>query len=199
MGIGTDGCSVIVSLVGGAVQKIQLYAKNAIHCPCANHALNLSISKSSLVQSIKNSVGLMKEIIKFFYCSSKRNFILKTILDAQPRLQSLCETRWIERHDSVMIFKKSILYTIVALTKISEWNELVSSSKAKSLLTAMCSCECIIAIQCLSNILCVTAPMSRILQGINNDVLCAKDCIDDIISNLENKRNNCQSIFEEIF
>jgi len=30
-------------------------------------------------------------------------------------------------------------------------------------------------------------------------VLCAKNCIDDIISNLENKRNNCQSIFEEIF
>jgi len=199
VGIGTDGCSVMVSLVRGAVQKIQSYAKNAIHCPCANHALNLSISKSSSVQSIRNNVGLMKEIIEFFNCSSKRNFILKTVLDGQPRLQSLCETRWIERHDSVMIFKKSIPYTIDALTKISEWNELVSSSKAKSLLTAMCNCEFIIAIQCLSNILCVTAPMSRILQGINNDVLCAKNCIDNIILNLENKRNNCQLIFEEIF
>ncbi|KAF0702097.1 52 kDa repressor of the inhibitor of the protein kinase-like, partial [Aphis craccivora] len=175
VGIGTDGCSVMVSLVRGAVQKIQSYAKNAIHCPCANHALNLSISKSSSVQSIRNSVGLMKEIIEFFNCSSKRNFILKTVLGGQPRLQSLCETRWIERHDSVMIFKKSIPYTIDALTKISEWDELVSSSKAKSLLTAMCSCEFIIAIQCLSNILCVTVPMSQ------------------------NKRNNCQSIFEEIF
>lgn len=41
VGIGTDGCSVMVSLVRGAVQKIQSYAKNAIHCPCANHALNL--------------------------------------------------------------------------------------------------------------------------------------------------------------
>lgn len=43
--------------------------------------------------------------------------------------------------------------------------------------------------------------MSCILQGIkiNNDVLCVKNCIDDVISNLENKRNNCQSIFEEIF
>lgn len=199
VGIGTDGCSVMVSLVRGAVQKIQSHAKNAIHCPCANHALNLSISKSSSVQSIRNSVGIMKEIIEFFNCSSKRNFVLKTVLDGQPRLQSLCETRWIERHDSVMLFKKSIPYTIDALTKISEWNELISSSKAKSLLTALCSCEFIIAIQCLSNILCVTAPISRILQGINNDILCAKNCIEDVITNLENKRNNCQSTFKEIY
>ncbi|KAL4084152.1 hypothetical protein QTP88_027985 [Uroleucon formosanum] len=47
----------------------------------------------------------------------------------------------------------------------------------------------------------ICTPMSCILQGIkiNNDVLCVKNCIDDVISNLENKRNNCQSIFEEIF
>lgn len=74
----------------------------------------------------------MKEIIEFFNCSSKINVVLKTVLDGQPRLQSLCDTRWIERHDSVMLFKKSIRYTIDALTKIFEWNELVSSSKAKS-------------------------------------------------------------------
>lgn len=199
VGIGTDGCSVMVSLVRGAVQKIQSYAKNAIHCPCANHALNLSLSKSSSVQSIRNSVGLMKEVIEFFNCSSKRNFVLKTVLNGQPRLQSLCETRWIERHDSVMLFKKSLPFTIDALTKISEWNEFVSSSKAKILLIALCNCEFIIAVQCLSNILCVTAPISRILQGMNNDVLCAKNCIGDVITNLENKRTNCQSIFEEIF
>ncbi|CAI6375727.1 unnamed protein product [Macrosiphum euphorbiae] len=30
--IGTDSCSVMVSLVRGAVQKIQSFAKNAIHC-----------------------------------------------------------------------------------------------------------------------------------------------------------------------
>jgi len=41
VGILTDNCSVMVTLVRGAVQKIQSYAKNAIHCPCANHALNL--------------------------------------------------------------------------------------------------------------------------------------------------------------
>jgi len=93
VGVGTDGCSVMVSEVRGAVKKIQSYANNAIHSPCSNHGLNLSISKSSTVQSIRNSVGLMKEILQFFNCSSKRNFVLKTILNGQPRLISLCETR----------------------------------------------------------------------------------------------------------
>lgn len=92
----------MVSEVRGAVKKIQSYANNAIYSPCSKHGLNLSISKSSTVQSIRNSVGLMKEILQFFNCSSKRNFVLKTILNGQPRLISLCETRWTERHDSVI-------------------------------------------------------------------------------------------------
>ena len=199
VGVGTDGCSVMVSEVRGAVKKIQSYAKNAVHSPCSNHSLNLSISKSSTVQSIRNSVGLMKEILQFFNCSSKRNFVLKTILNGQQRLLSLCETRWTERHDSVMVFKTSIPYIIKSLTKISEWQESDSSSKARTLLTALCSCEFIIAIHSLANILCVTAPVSRILQGLNYDILNAKNCIDDIIFNLENKRTNCLVIFGDIY
>lgn len=34
VGIGTDRCLVMVSTTRGAVQQIQKYAKNAIHCPC---------------------------------------------------------------------------------------------------------------------------------------------------------------------
>jgi len=88
----------------------------------------------------------MKEILQFFNCSSKRNFVLKTILNGHPRLISLCETRWTERHDSVMVFKTSIPYIIKSFTKISEWQESDSSSKARTLLIALCSCDFIIAI-----------------------------------------------------
>lgn len=53
VGIGTDGCAVMVSIARGAVKKVQSHATNALHCPCSNHALNLSISKSSYVQVIR--------------------------------------------------------------------------------------------------------------------------------------------------
>lgn len=96
-----------------------------------------------------------------------------------------------------MVFKRSIPYIIKSLTEIYEWQE--SSAKAKILLTALCSRELIIAIHSLANILCVTAPVSRIIQGVNIDIINAKNCIHDIIFNLENKRNNCLPLFRDIY
>ncbi|CAH1980440.1 unnamed protein product, partial [Acanthoscelides obtectus] len=50
----------------GAVMELQKCLPNALKSPCANHALNLSISKSSSVQTARNTVGTMKEVIAFF-------------------------------------------------------------------------------------------------------------------------------------
>lgn len=66
IGISTDGCSVMVSTLKGAVQYIQKFTKHAVYCPCNNHVLNLSISKSWTVQSIQNSVGIMQQVISSF-------------------------------------------------------------------------------------------------------------------------------------
>lgn len=40
----------------GAVDEVQKEARNAVYTPCHNLALNLSISKSSSVQSVRNSI-----------------------------------------------------------------------------------------------------------------------------------------------
>lgn len=86
VGIGTDGswsCSVMISQLPGTVQQVQKHCINAVHSPCSNHALNLSISKSSDVQLVRNTMntmGIIKEIILFFKLSSKRNFLLKNNL-----------------------------------------------------------------------------------------------------------------------
>lgn len=63
VGIGTDGCSVMTSQLRGAVQRIQKFCINAVHSPCLNHALNLSISKSSDVLHVRNTMGIIKEVI----------------------------------------------------------------------------------------------------------------------------------------
>jgi len=130
VGIATDGCSVMTSTLRGAVQFVQSYAPHAVYSPCSNHSLNLSISKLSSVQAIRNSVGLIKEVISFFNMSSKRNYVLLTVLKENPRLKSLCETRWIERNDSIIIFQSTLTYILEALTSISSWHEQDSSSKA---------------------------------------------------------------------
>lgn len=63
----------------------------------------------------------------------------------------------------------------------------------------MYTCELIVSIEILSNLLSVTAPISKILQGTGNDVLSAFDCIQDFISILENKRTLCEKVFQKLF
>lgn len=47
VGISTDGCSVMVSKIHGAVKTVMEAATNAVYTPCHNHILNLLICKSS--------------------------------------------------------------------------------------------------------------------------------------------------------
>ena len=84
----------MTSTVRGAVKYIQSNATpNAVYSACSNHCLNLSISKSSSVMSIKNSVGIIKEIVNFFNMSAKRNFVPKKVFGKEKHLMSLCVTR----------------------------------------------------------------------------------------------------------
>jgi len=197
VGIATDGCAVMVSTIVGAVQRIQQSTKNAIHCPCNYHALNLSISKSSTVQSIRNCIGIMEQVISFFNASAKRNFILKKMLKKQ--FVSICQTRWVERHDSVLHFKMSLPEVINALTSISKWDDIVSSSKAKTLLFSISNCEFIISLYSLSSVLAVTYHASKTLQGKNQDILTSSEVIENIISILKNNRSDCDTNFQTIF
>lgn len=117
VGIGCDGCSVNMSTICGAAITIQKSAKNALICPCLNHSLNNNLSRSNMIQSVRNAIGTIQEIIKFFNVSAKRNFILKKHLGYQ--LTSHCITRWIERHDSVLQFINDLPFILKSLTEIS--------------------------------------------------------------------------------
>lgn len=198
IGITTDGCSVMTSKARGAVQHIQKIAKNAIYSPCANHALNLCISKSSTVQFVRNSVGIIKEVVAFFNSSSKRNFVLKSILKNHS-LKTVCETRWIDRHDSILLFTTSFSDILVALNKVSEWSESESATKAKMLISALENCEFILTMFTLASILSITLPVSKCLQGKERDYITATNIIQLVLDNLSNKRTNCNQYFNIIY
>jgi len=100
----------------------------------------------------------------------------------------LYETRWVERHDNVLQFKSSLIQIINALTEVSNWEDTVSASKAKTLILSLCNCEFIISIFSLSSVLSsVTYHSSKILQGKNQDILSASNVVEDIVKILEKK------------
>jgi hypothetical protein len=94
------------------------------------------------------------------------------------KLHNLCETRWIESHGSVLHFKESIIEIIDTLNEISEWQDNISSSKAK--ISAICNCDYIFSLFSLSNLLAVNFPISKILKGKDQDIIAASECIKDV-------------------
>lgn len=121
IGVTTDGCSTMVSEVKGAVSRVLQKCPNAVQCYCHNHALNLSFSKTSKVSHVTRCIGIIKSIIAFFTASSKRNTALTLTVGRQ--LIGHCETRWIERHESIFLFRKALSNIDGALVIVSEWNE----------------------------------------------------------------------------
>jgi hypothetical protein len=79
VGIGTDRCSVMTSEKVKAVKETQKKASNAFRCPCFNHVLNITISVSSSVVSIQNSIGAIKETIALLTSSAKQRVVVDSI------------------------------------------------------------------------------------------------------------------------
>jgi hypothetical protein len=90
-------------------------------------------------------VDNIQEIITFFRASPKRMLLLKTTLmkvlpnSKSFRLKSVCETRWIERHDAILQFLELYDVIINCLDELVNSNEEIAltSSKANNLLNSM--------------------------------------------------------------
>ncbi|KAK6991092.1 52 kDa repressor of the inhibitor of the protein kinase [Biomphalaria glabrata] len=204
IGCGTDRCSVMSSQSCGAAAEISKQATSCTHCICANHCLNLSLSKTSDVQAVRNAMGTIKQVASFFRASAKRRFLQRQLFKADNEssrntVMPLCETRWVERHDSVISFRQSLGNIVAALENVAKWHERDSASKAKNLATALLESEFIIALYCISDILVLTQPLSKTLQAENFDLLQAAEHSKRIVEILQFKRKNADSEFHALF
>jgi len=170
-------------------------ATHAVRSPCFSDALNLCLARSSSVQCVRNSVGTIKDVVSFFNARAKRNSILKRI--AGKQLQSLCETRWVERHDAILLFY-SELAAIVKSAVITNWTESASASKASSLKLVLCSCEFIVTLFCLSDVLSLTLSLSTKLQTVGVNFFAAKTAVIYVIA-VWTKRREAFDNFRQYF
>ena len=197
IGITTDGCSIMISESRGPVTAVKKEATNAIYSRCYNHILNLSISKSSSVQSVRNAIGTMKEIITFFTASAKRFYTLKNVMGHQ--LSALCETRWIERHIGVLQFRLLLPKMIESLDYISSWKDIHTAAKARILRLPLCDSAFLVTIICLSDLLSSTVQLSRFFQKVQIDFKLAQDMLQDTFKLLKMKRDKCVEKFATIY
>lgn len=197
VGIGTDGCAMMISEEIGVIAEIKTRASNASRCPCFNHALNLSLSKSSKVPSIRNSIATVKGVVSFFKASAKRNHVLLGVVAAQ--LKGMCETRWVEKTESLTKFLGQLPNIITALEYISDWSETGTASQARSLMLALRDVDFVIALSCQLSVFSLCRPLTKIFQKKDLDLSEATSLISDLLTILKTQRQNCELTFHEIF
>ncbi|KAK3925559.1 LOW QUALITY PROTEIN: 52 kDa repressor of the inhibitor of the protein kinase [Frankliniella fusca] len=187
----------MLSEVVGAVSEIQKEATNSVRTPCFNHKLNLSIAQSNKVICIRNAVGTMKECIRFFDASAKRQRVLKQKLGRG--LSGLCETRWIERHDGVLQFSVDLPKILETLETISSWADSATSSKANLLCNSITDSFFLVSLLCLSDILSLTLPLSKMLQKKNLGLDEASSVVSNLRSVVGQRRSDAEQHFDDIW
>ena len=98
---------------------------------CCSHILNLSIASSCLEVLVRNMMGSVSEISKFFE-HGKRLDKLAEVIDSEfpdvkkQRVKPLCRTRWVERHDALEVFVELYPAIVQSLHDIAYGEDSVS-------------------------------------------------------------------------
>lgn len=110
VGQGYDGAATMSSNIVGASAIILEKNPRALYTHCVSHSLNLAVVDASKLQEIRNMIGTIRQVVSFINMSAKRKTVfsaaVKYKLPDHPttHLKSLCETRWVERHEAIETF-----------------------------------------------------------------------------------------------
>lgn len=201
IGQGYDGASAMSGGIKGCQAIIREKYPAAVYIHCAAHCLNLVISKSSQVPAIRNCWNDINEIVNFFHFSPQRIKCMENIIqkdEMEPssqllRLHKFSDTRWVERHDALIVFKRLLPYVIEALTDIASWK---NDGNARSLLKKI-DFEFIVSLSVLSAILTETRPLSQQLQAVSTDMLECSTQIKSVHEKVQSLREN--DVFDAVY
>ena len=114
----------------------------------------------------------MKDKSVFFSNSQKRLSLLHAQIDDKcpdswhSRLKRHCSTRWIEKHDSVFVFKELYRAVVDFLDQLSESRDGKVVGRAMSYFKAITTPRFLVSQEVINTILNITKPVAKKLQGI---------------------------------
>ena len=196
VGQGYDGASAMSGHINGVQANVRKQAALATYVHCSSHVLNLVLNTGSDVHEMRDMFAVIKEVTNFINDSAKRRTIFAASLGESDgrSLVTLCETRFVERHDAIVVFHEQFAFILKTLDKIS------SSSKdrkavdnAKSLLRSMTDSGFIVALWCAKKVMSETIILSRSLQSVNQDLFDALDSVKHVQVKLQKWREGQSS------
>ena len=97
-----DAHATMAGKENGAQSSIRQQYPKAVFVHCSSHRLNLVTYDLNKLPAIRNTVGIIKCIIKFFRESPNRRALI-------PSTQLLYETRWTAKYKSIYLFRQNFI------------------------------------------------------------------------------------------
>jgi hypothetical protein len=153
----------------------------------------LCLAKAATEPPIRAAITATHEIAVFYSDSNKRLLDLQACIDEQcpesshTRLKKHCDTRWVEKQSSILVFKELYPAVIVSLERITLWPG-DAGGKAAMFVKSIQEASFLVSLEVLSTVLEVTKPLSQKLQGPSQDLHSASTCVTDCIDVLQQFR-----------
>ena len=195
-----DGAGNMAGVTKGAAAIIRKTYPKAVYVHCASHRLNLCVMKSCQLQAVRNMMGTVGEISRYFEFSPKRQGLLGEQIERvcpkskHKKLKDVCKTRWVQRLDSLEVFIELLLALTETLDEIrtntdKHWNS-ESTIKANAFYHAICTFEFLMVLTATQGILAYTKGVTVKLQSSSIDAMKAYKDIEHVRTTVETIRED---------
>ncbi|XP_042146012.1 52 kDa repressor of the inhibitor of the protein kinase-like [Ixodes scapularis] len=204
-GQGYDGAAAMSGRLNGVQAAVLEEHPSALFLHCASHCLNLVLCDAATVPDIRNCMSTVREICSFFRGSPIRSKVLVDKVgllcpeSRKRRLVSLCETRWVERHDCILAIIELLEPIAAALQQLDESGASDNASRAHMLLLSASSSAFLISLHTAAKALALTLPLSKALQAVSIDLPSALSYVKEVNAALGQMRQNVEHEFKSIF
>ncbi|XP_065654577.1 52 kDa repressor of the inhibitor of the protein kinase-like [Hydra vulgaris] len=181
VGQGYDGASAMSGCYNGVQEHVRKVAPSAVFVHCSSRVLNLVLNSTCSVPEIRDMFSTVKKCTTFINDSIIRREILQKFLqDSESSvscLKSFSETRFVERHDCLLIFYQNFINIVKCLEEIVNKLDSKTVDTARSLLRCLYDPVVIVALCCAKKVMALTVTLSKLLQTVNNDLIGALNAI----------------------
>lgn len=203
-GQGYDGAPVNTGEHEGVQKYVSQKYPTAVFVHCVGHSLNLVLSHASKIREINNCLGIVEKIHSFFESPKRHSVLSNKIEEYAPesnrqKLKQMCPTRWVERHDSVIIMVELLEPVLYALEEISSWKDKSTSSLADLLHTGIQKSTFLISLFVIEKIFSFTLPLCKYMQSENIDLCAVIEHVAKVESIFGNIRLNSEDEFKIIY
>lgn len=187
VGCGFDGAPSMASQTVGAAGVLKENHPLADYFHCCMHALNLSASTACTIHEIRHCEDIVSQTVSFIQHSAKRTRCLKKVIKhrcpetKRKKLVSLCKTRFIERHEAILVYYELLPYLVEALQGMMHWDSQDTRTGARQILAGVQSTSFLVALMCLEAVSALLRPVSISLQKPGSDIVAALQQVTTVI------------------